>query len=53
MAPEIEYVTRCSYCQRDNGIYISTKGERQCLACGRPWTPEMVKVTTKKVEFQK
>ena len=51
MTPEIRYVTRCSYCH--NQWLMMQGNEVQCSSCGKTWTPEMVKITTEKVDIEK
>ena len=55
MTPEIRYVTRCSYCHSETaGVYARMDNTRcTCMICGKPWTPEMVRITTEKVEVER
>ena len=56
MTPEIKYVTRCSYCHSEIGYFVvvtQAGSGRKCIACNAAWTPEMVKITTEKVEVER
>ena len=53
MTADIKYVTRCSYCHANQNTLTKMTGETVCYVCGKRWTPEMVKITTEKVEVDK